>query len=600
MAVSLLEYLEQKKLIDPNKANKVRVERTKKSLSEEQIILNLGLVDEETIVYAKSELFKIPYIDLNKEEISERVLAEVNLDSLRKYRAIPFKHDGDVVQVAMVDPFDIQAIEALRRKYPVGTKLSVFITMNNSIDGVLSRMAGETISSEVSDALEDVDEDVTEIDDSDTDELSVGNLKNAPVARIVNSIMKFAVTSSASDIHVEPMETRLRVRFRIHGVMTEKLSLPKNLANPVVSRIKILSKLKIDEKRVPQDGRLPLKIAGHKLDVRVSTLPSIFGEKVVMRLLDSDIGGLSIEGSGLRGGAFRTYLDSIKATNGIILITGPTGSGKTRTLAGTILKLNDPKVNIVTLEDPVEIRIPGVTQVQVKSEIGLTFAVGLRSILRQDPDIVMVGEIRDHETAQLAVQGSLTGHLVLSTLHTNSSSAAIPRLLDMGIESYLLASTLRCVVAQRLPRRICDSCKEEYTAAPEVLSNVVETLSSISNFDVIDYVQKLADNSKPQEGGEEFKLSGPVENPDGSKGIKLYKGKGCSRCGGSGYKGRVGVFEVLTVSEKISRLMMDNASDVEIEKTAIENGMVTMIQDGYLKALEGITTIEEVLRVSRD
>jgi len=600
---SILQYLVNKGLVSPQDANKVEVEKTKSSQTEEQIIKNLKMADEKTIIQAKSELFNIPYIDLMTYEVPEQSLSEINIDSLRRYNAVPFSHVENIVKVAMQDPFDVQAIEALETKYPAGTKLEIYIADEMGINSILDRRVGENMSSEVTEALEDVQVPVADITEQVGDEY-VGNmenmdLKSAPVARIVNSILQYGVKTSSSDIHVEPLEGRLRVRFRINGLMTERLSLPKHLASAVVSRIKILARLKIDEKRIPLDGRLQLKIGDQKIDVRVSTIPSIHGEKVVMRLLANDLESISLETTGLRGSAYQKVLDAMSVTNGIILVTGPTGSGKTRTLAGALIRLNDPKVNIITLEDPVEIRVPGVTQVQVKADVGLTFAMGLRSILRQDPDIVMVGEIRDQETAQLAVQASLTGHLVLSTLHTNSSSAAIPRLLDMGIEAYLLASTLRCVIAQRLPRRVCKYCAEAHPVPPEVMKNIKETLLSIKNFDVVNYARKLAEASKNKEG-EGVAIKAPDKDPTGLDQIYLYKGKGCDRCGGSGYKGRTGIFEVLHVTEKIGRMMMEDVLTSDVEKTAVEDGMITMIQDGYLKAIEGITTIEEVLRVSKD
>ena len=396
------------------------------------------------------------------------------------------------------------------------------------------------------------------------------------------------------------MEERLRIRFRINGIMTERLVLPKNLTNAVVSRIKILSSLKIDEKRIPQDGRFPLKIGDRKIDLRVSVMPTINGEKVVMRLLDADTQGIALEDTGLRGKAYKSYLDASSVTNGIILVTGPTGSGKTRTLACTLLKLNDPKVNIISLENPVEIRVPGVTQIQINNDVGLTFPIALRSVLRQDPDIVMVGEIRDEETAQLAVQASLTGHLVLSTLHTNSAAAAVPRLLDMGIEPYLLASTLRTVVAQRLPRRVCKHCIEAYPASQEVVDNIQKTFGNVPNFDVIDYMTRVVETQKKKTEQGPLVLKAPEITPNGEKILYLYRGKGCDRCGGSGYSGRIGIFEVLTITDKISRMMLENLSTLDIEKSATEDGMLTMVQDGYLKALEGITSIEEVLRVSKE
>lgn len=597
---TLLTYLQQKGVISDADATRVQIERTRTPKSEEALIRELGLADNLTIAQAKSDIFKIPYIDLTSIVIDESIIAEVPIENLKKYSAVPFERGTDSVKLAMLDPFDVQATQALQRRYPPNTKIEVYITTEESINYVLDRRIGDVMSTEVTEALEDVDVPVQDITAEDPNLISSSDLKNAPVARIVNSIMQYAITSKSSDIHVEPMENRLRVRFRIHGVMTERLTLPKTLGPAVVSRIKIMSNLKIDEKRVPQDGRFQVKMSNTKVDIRVSVMPTIFGEKVVMRLLESDTTGITLESTGLRGNAYKIYLDALTVTNGIVLVTGPTGSGKTRTLACSLIKVNDPKVNIISLENPVEIRIPGVTQIQINDDVGLTFATGLRSVLRQDPDIVMVGEIRDEETAQLAVQASLTGHLVLSTLHTNSAPAAIPRLLDMGIEPYLLASTIRAIAAQRLPRKVCTYCIQPYVALPEVIENIQSTLSSIQGFDLVSYINRVVTAKKQKADEGSAVLKAPEIGPDGKPVIYLYKGAGCDRCGGSGYSGRIGIFEVLDVNEKISRMVMENVTAQDIEKEAKQNGMITMIQDGYLKALEGITSIEEVLRVSKE
>ena len=596
---TLLSYLQRQGIISEADAVKVQVERSRSPKNEETIIREMKLADDEQIAKAKSAIFNIPYVDLMENDVPESVIAEVPVDSLKRYRAVPFERGDDYVKIAMLDPFDIQAIQALQRKYPPNTKVIVYITAENGLNYILDRRMGDLMSSEVTEALEDVDVPVQEINE-DPNLISSIDLKNAPVARIVNSILQYAVVSKSSDIHVEPMETRLRVRFRIHGVMTERLSLPKALAPAVVSRIKIMSNLKIDEKRVPQDGRFQVKVKNSKIDIRVSVMPTIHGEKVVMRLLESDTEGLTLEGTGLRGNAYKLFMDALSVTNGIILVTGPTGSGKTRTLACALMKVNDPSVNVISLEDPVEIRIPGVTQVQINPDVGLTFATGLRSVLRQDPDIVMVGEIRDQETAELAIQASLTGHLVLSTLHTNSAAAAIPRLLDMGMEPYLLASTMRLLVAQRLPRRVCQRCMKAVPATPAEMEALKEVLSGIEGFDLFKYTTQVinAKKAKGEEGSAALKA--PEIGPDGEPIIYLYKGSGCDRCGGSGYVGRIGIFEVLDVNEKISRMVMENITAQDIDKEARANGMITMTQDGFLKALEGITSIEEVMRVSKE
>ncbi|WKZ31585.1 MAG: GspE/PulE family protein [Candidatus Dojkabacteria bacterium] len=577
---------------------------TQSSKTEEAALLERNLVTVEDVAKAKSEMFNIPYVDLRAINIQDSVFSAFDIEKLKRYNAVPFEQSGHVIKVAMSDPFDVQATQALTQVLMTkgGGRILVHIATQDSVDFVLDSHIGGLISTEVSEALEDFEGgEVTELKDEDAGALESGDLKNAPVARIVNSILQYAIKSEASDVHIEPLESSLRVRFRIHGVMIEKLTLPRNMKDSVVARIKIMSNMKIDEKRVPQDQRLQVKSNGKRFDVRVSTMPSIHGEKVVMRLLDGSQGVPALETSGLRGGAYQQILDGLKLTNGIILITGPTGSGKTRTLAGALDKLNTTEVNIITLEDPVEIRIPGITQIQVNKQVGLTFAVGLRSILRQDPDIVMVGEIRDQETAELAVEASLTGHLVLATLHTNSAAAAIPRLIDMGIQDYLLASALRIAAAQRLPRRICNDCMEAYPASEADVANIKEVFGSIKGFDVYEYLKKLAASAgQPGQPEHLAKLKAPDVDANGAPQFYLYRGKGCSKCGGSGYKGRIAIFEVMTVDGEISEIIKNDPSDAAIQKAAVEKGMITMIQDGYLKALEGITTPEEVLRVSRE
>ncbi len=592
---SIVGHLFEKGVIDLQTANKVRVEQSRTSKTEKELLLELGIATEEQIVRAQSEMFNTPFVDLNQVVIPDDLLSGLDVKLLRNLSIIPFERNQSNVKVAMVNPFDIQAIQALKAQFKEKVSFSVYITTKDSLLTVAEKLLGDVISSEVSEALEDVgDIGITNLDKEEADSLDNAKLLNAPVARIVNSVFKYAIQARASDIHIEPLEERLRVRFRIDGVLIEKLSLPVKTSTSVVARVKILSRLKIDEKRMPQDGRIQLRFEGSQMDVRVSTLPTIYGEKVVMRLLDVSEGVPPVEASGLRGGAFNSFVKSLKASHGIILITGPTGSGKTRTLAGALSRLNKPTVNIVTLENPVEIRIPGVSQIQINPDIGLTFANGLRSILRQDPDIVMVGEIRDAETAKLAVEASLTGHLVLATLHTNTAAAAVARLLEMGVEPYLVASTLKSVVAQRLPRKICMDCVEAYEASPEVLKDIEEVLNVIPNFNVFDYGESLC---KSEVNNQDFKLVCPVRS---EKRLFLYRGKGCQKCSYKGYLGRIGVFEVLTVSDNIVPLIIKNSLASDIEKIGVNEGMVKMIQDGYLRALECKTTIEEVLRVAQD
>ncbi|HPR92024.1 MAG TPA: GspE/PulE family protein [Candidatus Dojkabacteria bacterium] len=605
---SILKYLQENNLVNDETVRKVLLERSRTNKTEEAIIKELGVVTDLDLTKAKSAIFGIPFVDLSTISVPESIIAEIPIDNLAKYRAVPFERSGNVVKIAMEDPFDIQATQALLSRYPQGTRMEVYISPKEGIGLILDRRVGDLMSSQVTEALEDVGVPVTEITEDESGSamggLNSADLASAPIARIVNSIMQYAVKSKTSDIHIEALEEKVRVRFRINGVMTERLVLPKSLGPAVVSRVKILSNLKIDEKRIPQDGRFQVKMGKNKVDIRVSIMPMIYGEKVVMRLLESDTENIALEDTGLRGHAFKVFTDALSVTNGIVLVTGPTGSGKTRTLACSLMRVNDPKVNIISLENPVEIRIPGVTQVQINDDVGLTFANGLRSVLRQDPDIVMVGEIRDGETAQLAVQASLTGHLVLSTLHTNSAAAAIPRLMDMGIEPYLLASTIRAVAAQRLPRKVCKHCIEAYPVSPEVLRNISETIKGIKDFDLISYLNRVVaskNSLNDTEGAKEpIVMKAPDVGPDGTPQIYLYKGKGCDHCGGTGYSGRIGIFEVLDISEKISRMILQTVTDSDIRDVGVEQGMITMVQDGYLKALEGITTIEEVLRVSKE
>jgi type II secretory ATPase GspE/PulE/Tfp pilus assembly ATPase PilB-like protein len=398
-------------------------------------------------------------------------------------------------------------------------------------------------------------------------------IREAPIAQIVSATLEQAIHLRASDVHIEPQVGDTRVRYRVDGILQERLVLPKRLQDAVISRIKILADMKIDEKRIPQDGRFNFKMGEEEVDLRVSTLPTVHGEKIVMRLLKKSGGIPTLPELGLRGLALKNLEAQITRPHGIILVTGPTGSGKTTTLYAVLSKLNNNRVNIMTLEDPVEYEIPGVNQVQINPVAGLTFATGLRSFLRQDPNIILVGEVRDRETTGLAIQAALTGHTVFSTLHTNNAAGAIPRLLDLGAEPFLIVSSLNCIVGQRIARKICPTCKEEYDPEEAVKKDIIKVLGVLLS----------------------------KESP-----LKLYRGKGtvngtpCAACVGTGYLGRMGIFEVLPVSTEIAKLIATRASMDDIQQVAVKEGMMTIKQDGYMKAVEGITTIEEVLRVAED
>ncbi|MBP9758112.1 type II/IV secretion system protein [Candidatus Dojkabacteria bacterium] len=569
--------------ITQNDLQVAQLDAVKNNIAVEQVLIKSGKISSDDVHQAKAQLKGYKYIDIGMLEIPINILNKISKDVAEKNLAVPFAEEDGKIKVAISDPEDLQKTKFLQ--VVMGKPLDVYYANPERIKNVIDKQYGARITSEVESALEDVG-DIIEISSKkeDNNDISKEGLDSAPVSRIVNMMLEYAVKYEASDVHIEPRENNIVIRFRISGVMLEKLQLPRKLGPAVVSRIKILSNLKIDEHRLPQDGRFPIRVAKKYFDLRVSVMPNVFGEKVVMRLLERGGGGLSLDGTGLRGYALKAFLEGLKKTEGIILVTGPTGSGKTHTLASSLKILNKPEVNILTLEDPVEIRINGVTQVQVNADIGLTFASGMRAFLRQDPDIIMVGEIRDEETAKLAVTAALTGHLVLATLHTNSAAGAMPRLLNMNVESYLLSSTMNVIAAQRLARLICTNCKKSYIATEDEVKKMHVILDGIKGFDLYSY---------PPRKDEKGEI---IANKKEEK-VIFYKGAGCSKCNGTGYTGRIGLFEVLTVSEKTSQLVMQHRSAFEIEEQAKADGMLTMAQDGCLKVLEGLTTMSEVMRV---
>ncbi len=568
----ITQALLQKGLVTKQQALGIKSQIENTGKLESDVILSGLFIDQDKLIQIKSVVFKIPFIDLANTPIPVETLQKLRSDVAQRYQAIAFDDQPDHIKIAMVDPLDIQATNFISTM--IGKRVDAYFADPASITKIIQTKYGAQVGSEVSKALEDVKTEVVDVS-GNIDEVRTlqGDISSAPVARIVNVILEYAVRMKASDIHIEPRENKLIVRNRIHGVLSEKLVLPSKLAPSVVSRVKILANLKIDEHRIPQDGRFQIKVDKDFIDLRVSIIPASNGEKVVMRLLEKAGGAVTLDQTGLRGRNYDEFYKAIRKTMGIVLVTGPTGSGKTVTLASCLKILNTEGVNILTLEDPVEIRIDGVNQVQVNPEVGLTFAKGLRAFLRQDPNIIMIGEIRDGETAELAVQAALTGHLVLATLHTNSAATAMPRLIDMGVEPFLLASTINIAAAQRLVRKVCDNCKKPYNAAPEEIKKISDILGSIKGFNLQNIIAKNNGN------------------------LTLYKGQGCDACSNTGYKGRVGIFEVLTISEKIRSMIISHEAAQTIEKEGLDEGMTTMQQDGFLKVLEGVTTIEEILRV---
>ena len=569
---SIEDILFEKGLLTPEQVSAIKFEHINTGKPTENIVLERGYANSKELSKARAELLKIPFIELTGVTIPVEILELIPQPVAQKYHLIPFDEEvGGFLKVAMLDPLDLQVIEFVEKR--AGLKVKPYMAEVQDIEKSIAEQYSKSLGTEVSAALEEAGQVSKKIEESLKNIEAVSEtLRDAPVSRIVSTLLEYAVKVRASDVHIEPEGDKTRIRYRIDGVLQERLSLPSKVHNSVISRIKILSDLKIDEHRLPQDGRFKISVGKNETDLRVSTLPTIYGEKVVIRLLKEKGKTMSLMELGLTGISLKRVEENLRRPYGILLVTGPTGSGKTVTLASCISKISTAKVNIVTLEDPVEIQIQGANQVQINPQAGLTFASGLRSILRQDPNIIMVGEIRDKETAELSIQAALTGHLVFSTLHTNNAASGLPRLLDMGMEAYLLMSTVDCIVAQRLVRIICQACKISQEIPKEMLEQIKLTLGPL-------YEQKVKS------------LGGKVLQ---------YKGKGCDRCERTGYVGRTGVFEVLTMSEKIGLLTLEHRPSSDIEKQAISEGLVTLVQDGYLKVLEGITTIEEVLRVAED
>ena len=559
----LLDQLVKNQQVSKTEAEKFEVSSLQKNLSIIDYLYQFSHVPRIEIVKARAEIEQIPYIDLGKTPIDSQAVGLISESINRRYEIIPYRFDPkeSAIYIATKDPFDTTIIDFLEKK--TGKKIILILADHEQIVKMIDLSYSQGLSPEVRDALKEYSPDLHK------EAISNIQLQQAPIAKIVSTILDFSIKGRASDIHIEPEENRTKVRYRIDGILQEKLSLPKTIHEALISRIKILSEMKIDEKRIPQDGRFTFRSKNDEVDLRVSTLPTVFGEKVVMRLLKKTGGIPSLIDLGFGGPHLKELEEAIAKPYGIILITGPTGSGKTTTLYSVLSRLNKPTVNIVTLEDPVEYQIAGINQVQINVQAGLTFSTGLRAFLRQDPNIILVGEVRDKETTQLAIQAALTGHLVFSTLHTNNAATAIPRLIDLGAESFLIASVLTAILAQRISRKICPYCKISYQASAEVTSKIKSVLGLL--------FPKRFETSP----------------------VFLSKGKGCPECNQSGYLGRIAIFEILKVTTAINQHILHQDSAEIIEETAKKEGFIRMIEDGYLKVLDGITTMEEVLRVAQ-
>ena len=566
---------------------KTLAERSNQSLQE--TVIEQKIISDEDLTKLIGESIGVPFVSLEPKDILDDVLKKIPEHIARQYNVVLFEmgEDGSL-SLAMEDPDDVQALNFIQKQ--IGYNIKVFLATKSNILDCLENYRGNFD--------DEIDEVISIQKDVSADDQNVNQddfAENSPIAQTVNLLLEYAIKSNASDIHIEPREEYVQVRYRIDGVLKEVNKLPRNVHGALVSRIKILSNLKIDERRVPQDGRFKIKVSGKQYAFRVSTLPIADGEKVVMRILDESNQAVKLDQLGYWGLSLATVKGAMAQPNGMILVTGPTGSGKSTSLFSVLSELNTPDVNISTIEDPVEYKIPGVNQTQTNAKAGMTFASGLRALLRQDPNIIMVGEIRDGETANLGVQAALTGHLVFSTLHTNNAATCLPRLLDMGIEPFLIASTVKAVIGQRLVRRLCMNCRQEYVPNAEELGYIAEMFNLTS--DSMHRIHDLETQALNDKIGGDTPMGSTEQTI-----ARLWKPnpEGCDECGHNGFKGRVGIYEVLGISIPIQKMITANATSNDIQEQAIIEGMVTMQMDGLIKSLRGITTTEEVLRATRE
>jgi type IV pilus assembly protein PilB len=581
-------------MLSAQKLSEARLQATQAKEPLVSYMIKNGYISEEQLTKANALVTKVPYVNLLSAKIDPEILKLLPQDIAERYMAVPLGQIQHRLVVAMLDADNVQAVDFLSNR--IGKPLKVYVASESGIRQVLNQYksrldtqmeAAFKGSNIVGDAGEEKPAANAKGQKGKPDKDIKTIVEDSPISKALSAILEFAARNRASDIHIEPMEKELKVRCRIDGVLREVMRLPKNTEAALISRIKILSNLKIDEHRTPQDGQFSVLVDNKAIDLRIAVAPIVWGEQVVIRLLDKSGTTLKLEDMGYRGRALRTIRKGLERPNGMILTSGPTGSGKSTSLYALIQEIKNDTINIVTLEDPVEYKMDGINQIQVNADVGLTFASGLRSILRQDPDVVMVGEIRDKETAQLAVQAALTGHLVFSTLHTNSAAGILPRLLDMGIEPFLIASTVHTVIGQRLVRRIADNGKQVYESSAAETAAIQATLGSF-------LPQKQEDVAKAAEDLGYKSLPLASQNA-----YTLVKGTDSTETPG-GYKGRMGLYEVFEVSEAIQALIMQRATSSEIQRKAQEEGMVTMRQDGYLKALDGRTTLSEINRVAAE
>ena len=561
-------------------------------------LVKLGFIQETELTKMLARQYKMPAVDLSKFEVDPRIAKLIPGDIAIKNLVLPLKRDGRTLTVAMADPTNLGVLDDLK----FITRYDIFPVIGGefTLKSVIEKLYENTADTQVADLLSVIDDMETDVEIVETKEEDVtaaaltAQMEDAPVVKLINAILTDAVKRGASDIHFECFEKDIRVRYRVDGALYEVMKPPMKLKAALISRFKIMAQLNIAERRVPQDGRIKLKMGKKVIDYRVSTLPTLFGEKIVLRILDQGNLTLDLEKFGIEPKAEKDLMEAVSNPYGMVLVTGPTGSGKTTTLYSALSKVNNIDVNIMTAEDPVEYNLYGVNQVLVRTEIGMTFAAALKAFLRQDPNIIMVGEIRDLETGGIAIKAALTGHMVLSTLHTNSAPETVTRLMDMGLEPFNVASALNLVLAQRLLRRICGNCKMQYTPSAEEWD--VAKVTPETTLRSLRFKQETIDNAKVKASKEAMPLLQNVTLDTPVMQLPFFKGRGCEQCGGSGMKGRQGVYEVMPMSPHLRKLILQNVGAAEIKDAAVDEGMLTLRMDGWVKVMKGITTLEQVVR----
>ncbi|MCK4540173.1 Flp pilus assembly complex ATPase component TadA [Candidatus Parcubacteria bacterium] len=572
----LKNILDKAEILNAEEFDSLLQEAKQNGKKMEFFLMGKNIITPMILYENAASYYKIPFIDLKNQTIRKDILFLIPEPIATTHNIIAYETNNKEIKLAVIDPEDLEIFEFIKKK--TGLNVNISLTTPENIKETLKQYH-KSLKAEFNYLSDDKGEDKNKLEETkDLKKLAA----DLPVVRIVDTLLEYSIIEGASDIHIEPEEKNILVRYRIDGILKNVMVLPKTVQSGIIARIKILANLKVDEHRLPQDGRFKITNNEYKVAFRVSIIPAFDGEKIVLRLLNEKAQVLTLEQLGLQKTPLKVLKTNIKKPHGIILVTGPTGSGKTTTLYTVLNILNIPEVNISTVEDPIEYRMPHVNQSQVNAKIGYTFASGLRAFLRQDPDIIMVGEIRDQETAEIAVHAAMTGHLVLSTIHTNSAAATMIRLSEMGVPTFLIATTTNIIIAQRLVRKICPNCIQSFNLGKETVKELEKQLNIESLLKTLEKEKIIIDSKK------------------GLKSLLFYRGKGCKRCNNSGYKGRIGIYEILENTEETSGLILKNANTREINKQAVKEGMLTMVEDGFIKAKNGITTIEEIMRVTKE